>query len=204
MDAVLDFLAEFRNHEGSLLTDGDPVRRYIEERRDDELAEWDLLFASVGERGGNVTDDSLGRTIRCQQRGAGEKSDARTLLIGTRQRVSTRGIERTALSPDQRALAEREHRKNLEKDGRLTDGRIQYPDWVYRKMSTRPLLMIHLIDIDTKGHGDPLTQPVVAWGISFPVTHREEKRVEYVVNTTWLRENFREDVDEDEMQGDDG
>ena len=72
VDAVLDFLAEFRNHEGSLLTDGDPVRRYIEERRDDELAEWDLLFASVGERGGDVTDDSLGRTIRCQQRGAGE------------------------------------------------------------------------------------------------------------------------------------
>ena len=204
VDAVLGFLAEFRNHEGSLLTDGDPVRRYIEERRDDELAKWDLLFASVGERGGNVTDDSLGRTIRCQQRGAGEKSDARTLLIGTRQRVSTRGIERTALLPDQRKLAEREHLENLERDGRLTDGRIQYPDWVYRKMRTRPLLMIHLIDIDTKGQGDPLTQPVVAWGISFPATDKEEKRVAYVVNTTWIRENFSDDVDEDEMQGDDG
>ena len=203
VDAVLDFLAEFRNHEGSLLTDGDPVRRYIEERRGDELAEWDILFASVGERGGNVTDNSLGRTIRCQQRGAGEKSDTRTLLIGTRQRVSTRGIERTALPPDQRALAEREHQENLERDGRLTNGRIQYPDWVYRKMRTRPLLMIHLIDIDTRGQGDPLTQPVVAWGISFPATDKEEKRVAYVVNTTWIRENFRDDVDEDEMQGDD-
>ena len=203
VDAVQDFLAEFRNHEGSLLTDGDPVRRYIEERRDDELAEWDLLFASVGERGGDVTDDSLGRTIRCQQRGAGENRDARTLSIGTRQRVSTRGIERTALPPDQRALAEREHRENLERDGRLTGGRIQYPDWVYRKKRTRPLLMIHLIDIDTKGQGDPLTQPVVAWGISFPATDKEEKRVAYVVNTTWIRENFSDDVDEDEMQGDD-
>ena len=203
VDAVLDFLAEFRDHEGSLLTDGDPVRRYIEERRDDELAEWDLLFASVGERGGDVTDDSLGRTIRCQQRGAGEKSDARTLLIGTRQRVSTRGIERTALPPDQRALAEREHRENLERDGRLTGGRIQYPDWVYRKKRTRPLLMIHLIDIDTKGQGAPPTQPVVAWGISFPATDKEEKRVAYVVNTTWIHENFSDDVDEDEMQGDD-
>ena len=35
---VLNFLAEFRNHEGSLLTNGDPVRRYVEERRDDELS----------------------------------------------------------------------------------------------------------------------------------------------------------------------
>ena len=63
--------------------------------------------------------------------------------------------------------------------------------------------MIHLIDIDTKGQGDPLTQPVVAWGISFPATDKEEKRVAYVVNTTWIRENFSDDVDEDEMQGDD-
>ena len=50
--------------------------------------------------------------------------------------------------------------------------------------------MIHLIDIDTRDQGDPITQPVVAWGISFPRTQREERRVEYVVNTTWLRENF--------------
>ena len=63
--------------------------------------------------------------------------------------------------------------------------------------------MIHLIDIDAKGQGDPLNQPVVAWGISFPATDKEEKRVEYVVNTTWIRENFSDDVDEDEMQGDD-
>ena len=63
--------------------------------------------------------------------------------------------------------------------------------------------MIHLIDIDTKGQGAPLAQPVVAWGISFPATHKEENRVEYVVNTTWLSENFRDDVDEDEMSGDD-
>ena len=45
---ILDFLTEFRNHDGSLLTNGEPVRRYIEERQEDELAEWDVLFASVG------------------------------------------------------------------------------------------------------------------------------------------------------------
>ena len=76
---ILDFLTEFRNHDGSLLTNGEPVRRYIEERQDDEFAEWDVLFASVGEREVNRTDESLGRTIRCQRRTAGERSDARTL-----------------------------------------------------------------------------------------------------------------------------
>ena len=63
MAPILDFLTEFRNHDGSLLTNGEPVRRYIEERQDDELAEWDVLFASVGERGG----DSL-QTIHLEGR----------------------------------------------------------------------------------------------------------------------------------------
>jgi hypothetical protein len=30
----------------------------------------------------------------------------------------------------------------------------------------------------------------------------DERRVEYVVNTTWLRENFRDETDEDDMEGD--
>jgi hypothetical protein len=42
----------------------------------------------------------------------------------------------------------------------------------------------------------------VAWSISFPETEMGERRVEYVVNTTWLQENYRDDVDEEEMGGD--
>ena len=201
----LDFLTEFRNHDGSLLTKGEPVRRYIEERQGDELAEWDVLFASVRERQGTPTDDSLGIIIHCQRRTAGKRSDGGTLLVSNRQRVSTRGIERTGLSREERELAERAFREDPGRSGRFTDGRpIQYPDRAYRNVRTKPLLMIHLIDVDTTPLGDPRSQRVVAWGISFPPTTMEERRVEYVVNTTWLRENFGEDLDEDEMAGDNG
>ena len=62
--------------------------------------------------------------------------------------------------------------------------------------------MIHLIEIETGDSGAPLGQPVLAWGISFPATSKEERRAEYVVNTTWLRENFGDDVEEEEMRGD--
>ena len=201
---ILEFLTEFRNHDGSLLTNGEPVRRYIEERQDGELAEWDVLVASVGEREGNRTDESLGRAIRCQRRTAGERSDEWTLLVSNRQRVSTRGIERTGLSYEEQKRAERVYREDPGRSGRSPGDRpIQYPDKAYREMRRKPLLMIHLIDIDTKGRGDPIGQPVVAWGISFPPTNREEQRVEYVVNTTWLRENVSDEVDEEEMEGDD-
>ena len=40
---IIEFLTDFRNHPGALLTDvARPIRRYIEERQDDELAEWDV------------------------------------------------------------------------------------------------------------------------------------------------------------------
>ena len=186
-------------------TDGEPVRRYIEERQGDELAEWDILFASVKEREGYKADDSLGRAINCQQRTIGKRSDARTLLVSNQQRVSTRGIERTGLTAEQRASAEEAYRKELERNGRSVEGsKVQYPDWTYRRERTRPLLMIHLIDVQSNEQDVPPDQPVAAWGISFPGTNREERRVEYVVNTTWLRENFGDDVNEDEMEGDDG
>ena len=201
---ILNFLMEFRNHEGSPLTDGETVKRYIEERADDELSEWDVLFTSLGDRSGKKTDETLGTPIRCQQRTLGKKSDAKTLLVSNRHRVSSRGIEKTGLSPKQRCLAERNYREELERNGKSTEGSpIHYPDRIYRQLRKRPLLMIHLIDIKTGAPSAFLDHPVLAWGISFPGTQKEERRVEYVVNTTWFRENFREDVEEDEMQGDD-
>jgi hypothetical protein len=65
------------------------------------------------------------------------------------------------------------------------------------------LLIVHLLAIGEAEADLSKERPVVAWSISFPRTSLEEDRVEYVVNTTWLRENYRDEVDEDEMGGDD-
>ena len=207
---ILEFLTNFRNHPGALLTYGEPIRRYIEERRDDELAQWDVLFASLRprerprDREGVLTDESLGIKIRCQRRTAGKRSDARTLLVGNRQRISTRGVESTGLSAAQRMAAEDEYRARLARDGRLIEDRpVNFPDWVYRVQRTRPLLVVHLLDIRTKAEETATSEPVVAWSVSFPKTNRDEKRVQYVVNTTWLRERYGDDLAEEEMLGDD-
>ena len=201
---IVEFLTEFRNHPGAVLTDGEPIRRYIEERQGDELAEWDVLFSSLSEREGALTDESLGITIRCQRRTAGRRSDATTLLVGNRQRISTRGIESTGLSPAQTATAKEAYRSSLERDGRLIEDRpLNFPDWAYRGQRTRPLLVVHILDIKMEAGESASSQPVVAWSISFPSTDREERRVEYVVNTRWLREHYGGDLEEEEMLGDD-
>jgi hypothetical protein len=199
---VLDFISAFQNHSGSLLTDPRPLRRYIEERSGTELLLWDVLFADVkGPVPGGLPDDSLGIPILCQRRSAGTKSDAGTLWVTNKQRVASRGVERTGLTHAQIAEAERKYREKHSADA--AKARPNYPDRIYRAERDYPLLIVHLLAIGADGDDLSGQRPVVAYSISFPETGTEEKRVEYVVNTTWLRENYPDDLAGDEMAGDD-
>lgn len=198
VDPVMEFIAEFVNHRGSLPTYSGPVRRYIEERQKTELASWDILFASSRVDENTLVDYSLGIRINYQRRTAGQKSDASTLRI-IKHRVSSRGIEKTGLTDTEIAKVEQHFRETA---GIENGKALNYPDHIYRIKGRRPLLIVHLLKIDTDNISRESDKPVVAWSISFPKTGMDEKRVEYVVNTTWMRENFLVEGDEDEMGGD--
>ena len=201
---ILNFVGEFQQHPEDPKASSDPIRRYIEERQHDELSEWDVLFAGVSDDR-NQLDSSLGIAIRRQRRSAGDLSDAKTLRIGNRQRVSGRGIERVGLTTSETKAAETAYRGHLENEGKLpADGRVEFPDWAYRKMRTKPLLMIHLIDINDSQLPIPsLYHPVVAWGISFPKTAKDDQRVDYIVNLIGVRELYGDPGDDEELGGDD-
>lgn len=204
VSAVLQFLAAFRNHDGSQLTEPEPVRRFIEERREDELLEWDVLFAGVdGGAKGALKDGTLGFDLICQRRTAGIRSDKDTWLITNKQRVASRGVEKAGLDEDtiQRAQAAHRREKNLGETDE-TGKPHNYPDLIYRKVRIKPLLIVHLLAIGEENTDLSASEPVVAWSISFPRTDREERTVEYVVNTTWFQERYR-DEDEEEAGGDD-
>jgi hypothetical protein len=121
------------------------------------------------------------------------------LYVTDNQRVASRGIEKTGLDDARRLQAEEEYRNAIGQQ----EGSINFPDRIYRAARTRPLLIVHLLSIGEKGMDLRDKSTVVAWSISFPVTGKEEQRVEYVVNTTWMREHFRGELEEDEMGGDD-
>jgi Z1 domain len=201
VEVVTQFLSEFDNHPGSMLTDPQPIRRYIEARDTDELADWDVLFTSLQRESEKTkTDNALGIPIVCQRRTAGSRSDGATLRITNKQRVSSRGVERTGLTADEIETAEAKFRAD---SGRTETGGFNYPDRIYRAVRRRPLLIVHLLDVEPESGGADLPCPVVAWSISFPPTSKEENRVQYVVNTTWLQENYSADVEDDEMEADD-
>ena len=198
---VTNFLSTFRNHEGSVLTETDPIRKYIEDRIGTELSEWDVFFASLKRRTEkSLVEDSLGFEIICQRRRAGKRSDEKTLHITDKQRVASRGIEKVGLSDHEINTAKESFRN--EKDPPRPDEGLNYPDRIYRRIRKRPLLVIHLLVIGTKDEDLSQSNPVVAWSISFPRTQYEEKKTEYVVNTTWYRERYQEEADEDDAEGD--
>jgi hypothetical protein len=199
---ILGFLTEFQNDPQSMLSDPVPVRRYIEERATGELKSWDVLIPSVSRLDHvPLINKSLGIQVTCQRRKAGKRSQSgKTLLVTDNQRVASRGVEKTGLDPYAIKAAEvayREEKNINEKDVR------SYPDKIYRDRRQRPLLILHLLAIGEADADLSGKEPIVAWSISFPKTDLPEDRVEYVVNTTWMRENYRDDIDEDEMAGDD-
>jgi hypothetical protein len=200
VSVVKQFCSEFDNHPGSWLTDSDPLSDYIQVREADELSEWDVLFTSLQHhREDAKSDNSLGIPIVCQNRSAGSRSDATTLRISNKQRVSSRGVERTGLTPSEIAGAEATFRGKTDKAEK-----VNYPDRIYRAVRKRPLLIVHLLDVTPESGGAALPFPVVAWSISFPRTNKEEQSVTFTVNTTWMGTG-RRDVEDDELEldGDD-
>ncbi|GMU40667.1 MAG: hypothetical protein AMXMBFR23_15330 [Chloroflexota bacterium] len=198
---ITEFITAFANHPGSMLTESAPVRRYIEDRSDEELARWDVLIASIRETEGTFQDEVLGLPIYCQRRQPGKRGNDLILPVSNNQRVASRGIERTGMSSDLIRTAEQAYLDSLT-GTRSTESRrgVNFPDWAYRLYRERPLLIIHLLKIDPPRPGAfEESNPVVAYSISFPRTEREEKRVEYVVNTTWMRENYQEEFGTEEL-----
>lgn len=198
VDPILGFLAAFRNSPASLLTEPGPVTRYIQRRKSDELARWDVLLAST-EVPGAMSDRSLGVTISCQRRREGKASDSKTLRVTNKQRVASRGVERTGLDPMLIEEAEREYRENHPPG---IDGNYNYPDWVYRTKRQTPLLIIHMLNLTSKDDKTVSLFPeaTVAWSLGLPRTAAPEERVEYIVTRQWQRENMPQldDLDDED------
>ena len=201
VDLVDAFLGAFRNHPGSPATESDPVRRYIKLRSDDELSKWDVLFAGVRRKTAHhLVDRHLGFPLVCQRRAPGKRSDRSTLMVTNKQRVSTRGITKVGLTETQAQDAENDYNASRMSS---SDGTTNYPDWIYGKVRSKPLLVIHLLAIGKEGDDLSRNTPVAAWSISFPGTKLDERKVEYVVNATWYQEHYGEDdTDDDENAND--
>lgn len=190
------FLGAFKNHSGSAATESDPVRRYIGLRASHELSRWDVLFAGIQRSSEHsLRTHCLGFPLTCQRRTPGKRSDKSTLMVTNKQRVSGRGITKVGLTDSQIQIAEKQYDSSRSS---FQDGPINYPDRIYTRIRSKPLLVVHLLAIGKESENLSNSKPVAAWSISFPETKLAERRVEYVVNTTWFREHYGEDDSDDD------
>jgi len=198
-----EFLAGWRNAEQSITTETTPIRSYIRARKDDELHTWDVLITSLAS---GEPDCSLGRPIVPASRSVGlyDLEHGFMSFSGRRMRVGSRGDEKAGVDPEKAKAAEQRYREERSKS---EDERVNYPDSIYRRERECGLFLLHFIrpkapaGKENEDHVDLIPAgPVVAWGISLPVSERPAERVEYVVNTTRYGELFGDEDEDDDQE----
>ena len=203
-DVVIDFVTRFRNHPTSVNTDPEPVAAFIRAGKDLELGQWDVALITLARPGDHQPVEIEGLPVNRQERSAGREMGPDWFMVTNKQRVSSRGVERLGVPEDDALAAEDAYRSANPARGPREPN---YPDRIYRQVRKRPLLILHLLRVGAPVEarslptGFPL-EDVVAWSISFPEAPETAARhptVEYVVNTVWWRENFGDEIEDEEM-----
>jgi len=177
---VANFIESFQNHPESSLTDSAVVKTYVENlKRDENISLWNVVFGS-----GEPTYYHEHKTIEIS------KNELKDIIPGIRRTTSscTAGI----------MLSSR----------RLGSGSIDKVDLKEGEVRETPLLMIHLLDcrLNKEKETPIFVNGVVAYGISFP-GEKEGRRIKklatYQVNTTWMEQQYGDQIENDEDMGSD-
>lgn len=184
-ELVTQFISRFQNHDdASVITQPGPVLDFIHSDSE-RFGIWDVCLYSL--KDGSVAD--IGPVKVAKQRRGCEELHGCYKVSGKNMRVASRGAERVGLSKSERDEA----KKRSEEQGHAN-----VPDLIYRQLRSRPLLMLHVLDLFKQGTDIALATEVCAWGISFPGLKGSGngKEVEYLVNTVWWNEQHKEEVEE--------
>ncbi len=182
-----------------------PIVEYINQRKESEMALWDLFIPSPN-REANGKCISCELDIKYQKRRCILKQVDRKsyMSLSSRGKVAGRGLEKAGLSEDDICKCEDAWKNDTE-----SKETSKMPDKAYRFLGRTPLIAIHFLDVSESLQGQKNfiqdnSIPVTAWSISFQPTTLGEGTVEYVVNKSWLRMlDFGIDTDESEVIKDD-
>lgn len=186
VEHVTRMIANF-NSLSPMTRDPRPILQYIDQRRETEMAVWDIFIPSPGRQMG-ARSSFAGISIVHQKRTCILKNaDGKAYMsLSSRGKVAGRGLEKVGLSAEAIFRCEA-----LWQENNIGKPLSSIPDKAYRFQGRTPLLAIHLLDVSESLHEriDHLRNdiPVSAWSISFQPTSHAEDKVEYLVNKSWLR-----------------
>jgi hypothetical protein len=202
---ITQFISSFKNHFRSFLTTTEPVVDYITERNSDELKDWDVVLISLKQDG--IEDNSLGVKILRQNRSVSRDSEYSKdhIVVTNSRRIASPSMEAIGID-DEIIEGARNSYRNEKNDSEIS----RMPGSKYREIRTRPLLILHLLTMlkpKNPNVVDEIQEPllnegIIGWSISFPKTNKEEKTVDYMVNTTWWNESYPSEFDEEDEADD--
>lgn len=177
---ILRFVDRFENHPASQLTEGKPIKEYINWLAAQQQDQWDVVLVSLAKNlEENIVVPMESEAVITQARKGLQITDSTIEL--SKRRVASRGLEKVGLNEGEVRAAESGCAgKNV-------------PDHAYRGKRSRPLLMLHVLDCKGKDGKSLFKEGIAAWGISFPGEagrRKAEKLVEYVVNTVWWQNAY--------------
>lgn len=182
---VKNYLEEFRNHPDAERTQTLPVIKYIEDREDEELGNWDVAFVGSSDKSA-MASRYLPLDLALQERTPAVREEGR--VVATSRRFSSRGVVRIGMDDaDIQSVTE----------AAAENGTKNIADSAYLAFRKRPLLAIHFLKLLDKESGETLDEPpLTAWTIGFPHSNRANQTVSYQVTTTWWQQNST-DIDEE-------
>jgi hypothetical protein len=185
------FIKRFKNHPLSVYTfHSDPLVKHLDLLINDGIVNGDILLKTLTE--GKNENFLPGLSLKGQMQTRTPKTadiSDRAISFKRKSRIGEAKDEEVGLPT--RVVDEIEA---------LSGGKTVNPK-IYREVpGKRPLLIIHLLNIQDKGKNN-YPKTVVAFGLSLPgsaTTRRPERLVEYIVNIPFWKQNFADTLEEDE------
>ncbi len=207
VEIVTEFLFAFHNHTTSIFTDTTPVVEFIRQAKA-HTATWDVFFPSLQKPTTSRSEPWFGLCgsvpiyPQTRKEVVVERLPPDVVALSSKQRLSSRGIERIGLTDEEVARATQEY-KPRRQGGKIHESIDNIPDLAYRRQRTRPLLMVHAVDVVSKDSSLLSKDPVIAWGISFPKVGEENVTTRYAINKVFLNEWYGADDVDDEPEASD-
>lgn len=196
VDIIYSFIKNFINHRASELTNHIPLKKYIELLQEEGLNKWDVIIISPDTK--KIKPKVYhGLEVQMQKRGVAKFGD-NGLAVNKQKRRVGYAIQESAGIPSITVNKEKKDYLNTKNVSSISGVLFRK---IREKYRLNPLLILHLLNCE-EIDGAPLFEDgAVAYGISFPGeagSRRPKKIVEYVVNTTWWKNEFLDQLDEED------
>lgn len=192
---IIDFVMDFNNYQHAHMTDTLPLVSYLENAQNG-FPSWDVVLVGTNDKTSQV-ESIAGLTVNVQKRKVTSDRYSKNdyIEITSRRRVGTTSNEKAGMSDPEIELAVEDYMSN-NKDSIPSRVSGNY----LRKYRTRPLLMLHVINSykDIKDDSTLVEKNLFAYGISFPYKGPDITEVEFMVNTTYVKNQYNGYEDDEE------